>query len=113
MADIERYMPENADGTDLWAEPGDSYQEARDVAYEAGGKVIVYEYSFEDSHVVDDFTDEEHIGDTGEGDAEAGPRCPVCKTDEWDFRSNNLAECVNGHQWTVDEDELEDVSPPD
>lgn len=29
--------------------------------------------------------------------------CPTCGTDEWDFRVNNQAECVNGHRFDVAE----------
>lgn len=36
-------------------------------------------------------------GEMGVG--EAGPVCPACGTDEWDWYSNDRARCTNGHEW--------------
>jgi hypothetical protein len=35
---------------------------------------------------------------TEDADA-AGPVCPACGSDDWDFTVNDRARCVNGHQW--------------
>jgi len=33
------------------------------------------------------------------GGADAGPVCPTCGTDQWDWINNDRARCTNGHEW--------------
>lgn len=60
MADIERYMIEDSKGNDLaGGTEYDDYAEAKSVARALNGRVIAYHYVFEDSEMVDDFTEDD------------------------------------------------------
>jgi len=55
MADIEQYYW--TDGTEGVEHGPTTYSDANQEAKDKGGRVIVYEYVFDDSYTVDDYTE--------------------------------------------------------